>query len=200
MFWFDWKIINDNAELLSPLENKQHKPCSHQRKKLSACLVHEQEIPWKPHWPRFTWIWAPNVTIIHMMMNQNFTEKLPESVDFTCDSSNNVKKKKNTESLTDWAAKKLTFPPKRQIYLEISPQNTQNKCEWVSAHPGRLLWAGSSSRIQVPAVPLLVHRNKRYKKKEKESCVNEQLKESKTHSGRRLFLIDYSWLHKTKTL
>lgn len=36
-----------------------------------------------------------------MMMNQNFTEKLPESVDFTCDSSNNVKKKKNTESLTD---------------------------------------------------------------------------------------------------
>ena len=89
---------------------------------------------------------------------------------------------------SDWAAKKrFKFPPKLLIYLKISSQNTTEQVGIAAAHPGRLLWVGSSSRIQVPAVPLLVHRNKRLKKEElvlKSS--------SKTLLDRRVFLNHYS--------
>ncbi len=37
---------------------------------------------------------------------------------------------------------------------------------------GRLLWAGSSSRIQVPAVPLLDHEQHHMSSNEKENSVN----------------------------
>ena len=43
-------------------------------------------------------------------------------------------------------------------------QNTDHIAQpYSQSHLGHFLWAGSSSRIQLPAVPLLVHIKNRYK-------------------------------------
>lgn len=102
--------------------------------------------------------------------------------------------------ISDWlSSKKVNVSSKTaDLFKDLSSKHTEQV--WVSVSspwPFALGWfffqnsssCCSSSGSQEQEI-----------KKEKESCVNEQLKESKTHSGRRLFLIDYSWLHKTKTL